>query len=52
MIASFLNELFSTLVETLPSFFIRGMPYLAIAIVLAALIDTRLPGRVSREPTR
>lgn len=45
MLASFLNQLFTAAVETLPRLFLRGIPFLAMAILLTALIDTRLPAK-------
>ena len=48
MLASFMNELLATLVQALPRLFLVGAPILVIAIVLAALADTRLPGSTDR----
>lgn len=51
MIASFLNELITASVEALPRLFLLGAPLLVIGIVLAALLDAKLPGRTNRDFT-
>jgi hypothetical protein len=44
MIATFLNELVTRLVDALPRFFIVGAPILALVIAVAAFVDARMPG--------
>lgn len=48
MIAAFLNELIAALVGTLPRLFLLGAPFLVIGIVLAAMLDTKLPKGTGR----
>lgn len=52
MIASLLNELIAALVASLPRVFLFGAPVLATVIVLAALVDARMPGHAGGMPTR
>ena len=52
MIASLLNELIAAVIAALPRVFLFGAPVLAIGIVLAALVDTRMPGHAGGTPTR
>lgn len=48
MFASFLTELLAAFVATLPRLFLLGAPFLVLAIVVAAIADTHLPGSASR----
>lgn len=52
MIATFLNELFATVIGILPRLFLFGVPVLVIGIALAAFLDTRLPERARHESTK
>jgi hypothetical protein len=52
MTASTLNALFAAVVEMLPRLFLRGAPFLAMAMMLAALADTRLPSTADHTPTK
>lgn len=52
MLVSLLNQLITTLAAALPRFFVRGVPFLVMAIVLAAVADSRMPARARRAPTR
>ena len=52
MIATLFNELIATLVGTLPRLFLLGAPFLAIGIVLAAVLDTKLPKGAGRGSTK
>jgi hypothetical protein len=52
MIASFLNELIATVVQALPRIFLVGAPVLVVGIILAAIVDARLPARTDRSSQR
>jgi len=52
MLASFLNAVFAISIEALPRLFLFGAPFLIIGIVLAALVDAKLPGNDGGAPTR
>ena len=52
MTASVLNAFFAMVVEMLPRLFLRGAPLLAMAVILAALADTRLPSNADHAPAK
>ena len=52
MLASLLNELIAAVIAALPRVFLFGAPVLAVAVVLAALADARMPGHVGGTPYR
>jgi hypothetical protein len=52
MIASFLNELIATVVQALPRIFLVGAPVLVVGIILASIVDARLPARTDRSSQR
>jgi len=52
MLASLLNELIAAVIAALPRVFLFGAPVLAVAVVLAALADARMPGHGGDASTR
>ena len=45
-----LEQFLTTVTLALPRLFLLGAPILVIAAVIAAVIDTRLPGTSTHEP--
>lgn len=43
------SQLFTIIVKALPRMFLLGAPLLMAAVTIAALIDTRIPGKVKRD---
>jgi hypothetical protein len=50
MIAILSDEFVALALQKLPRAFLLGAPILFAVITLAALLDTRLPGTLAREP--
>ena len=52
MLATFLNQLFATVIATMPRLFLFGAPFLVLGIVLAAYLDAKLPERVKHPSSK
>lgn len=50
MTALLLEQFLATVTLALPRLFLFGAPFLVVVAVLAAVIDTRLPGGSTHEP--
>ena len=50
MTALLLEHFLATVTLALPRLFLFGAPFLVVVAVIAAVIDTRLPGTSTHEP--